>query len=435
MATKIKKLEARSKKLEKTEVVAKAPKKTAPTAKQSGGLVAKAPRKVTPKKIEVETPKVEPVRQAQGESLMDRLMAKAGASLVTPKRGQQLEGKVSFVSRKMVLVDIGAKTEGVVADAEAKEAADIIETLKIGDTISVFIKHPENDQGQILLSLRKAVEEGRWSVFKKWMDEDKEVDVTGLEVNKGGMVVKTGEIRGFVPASQFGEKHLGNMDELLGKTFKVKVIEVDKAQNRLIFSEKLVSDAEGLAKKDEALADVVSGSKLVGTVSGIMPFGVFVTVNVPVKGHADSGAVRRAGEVAKVEGLVHISEISWEKVEDPNTMFKVGQEVAVMVIGIEKEAGKLNLSIKQLSGDPWKEIETKYAVGTKHVGKVVRIAPYGVFVNFDKGIDGLIHVSKQPQGKEFKVGESVDVYVEMLDSKSRRMSLGVVLTEVPVEYR
>ncbi|MFZ2201842.1 MAG: S1 RNA-binding domain-containing protein [Microgenomates group bacterium] len=393
----------------------------------------KATKKTTPKKVEAntstssvrvrETPKVE----TKVESLMDKLMAKAGTALVTPKRGQQVEGSVTFVSRKMVLVDIGAKTEGLVADAEAKEAADIIETLKVGDKISVFIKHPENDQGQILLSLRKAVEEGRWSVFKKWMDEDKEVEVTGLEVNKGGMVVKIGEIRGFVPASQFGEKHLGNMDELLNKTFKAKVIEVDKAQNRLIFSEKLVSDAEGLAKKDEALADVTVGTRLVGTVSGIMPFGVFVTVNVPVKA--------KAGEVAKVEGLVHISEISWEKVDDPNTMFKVGQEVEVMVIGIEKEAGKLNLSIKQLSGDPWSDIETKYAVGTKHQGKVVRIAPYGVFVNFGKGIDGLIHVSKQPQGKEFAVGETVDVYVEMLDAKSRRMSLGVVLTEVPVEYR
>ncbi|OGD58894.1 hypothetical protein A3J22_00025 [Candidatus Beckwithbacteria bacterium RIFCSPLOWO2_02_FULL_49_12] len=372
-------------------------------------------KKVTPKKVEVK------------ESLMDRLMAKAGAGLVTPKRGQQVEGTVTFVSRRMVLVNIGAKTEGVVADAEAKEASDIIESLKVGDPISVFIKHPENDQGQILLSLRKAVEEGRWSVFKKWMDEDREVEVAGLEVNKGGMVVKIGEIRGFVPASQFGEKHLGNMEELLGKTFKAKVIEVDKAQNRLIFSEKLVSDAEGLAKKDEALADVVAGAKLVGTVSGIMPFGVFVTVNVPVKA--------KAGEVAKVEGLVHISEISWEKVDDPNTMFAVGQEVSVMVIGIEKEAGKLNLSIKQLSGDPWSDIETKYAVGTKHQGKVFRIAAYGVFVNFERGIDGLIHVSKQPQGKEFAVGEVVDVYVEMLDAKSRRMSLGVVLTEVPVEYR
>lgn len=390
--------------------------KKAAVVKEAVKEEAKPEVKVEVKKTEAKT----------GGSIMDRLMAASEATIVTPKRGQQLEGVVTFVSKKMVLVDIGAKSEGIVTDDEAKEASDLIEGLKVGDKITVFVKHPENDQGQILLSLRKAVEEGRWSVFKKWMDDDKEVEVTGLEVNKGGMVVKTGEVRGFVPASQFGEKYLGSMEQLLNKTFKVKVIEVDKAQNRLIFSEKLVSDAEGLAKKDEALADVNTSDKLTGTVSGIMPFGVFVTVNVPIKGKT---------EMAKVEGLVHISEISWEKVNDPNEVFKVGQEVEVMVIGIEKEVGKLNLSIKQLYNDPWKDIETKFAVGTKHQGEVVRIAPYGVFVNFEKGIDGLIHVSKQPQGREFKIGEKIDVYVEMLDVKNRRMSLGVVLTEVPVEYR
>lgn len=388
-------------------------------------------KKVSPKKVEVKeaTPQATQVGgQVKTESLMDKLMA-SGKTFVLPKRGEQLEGIVTYVSKRMVLVDIGAKTEGVVADAEAKEAVDLIEEMKVGDKIAVFVKHSENDQGQVMLSLRKAVEDGRWSVYKKWMDDDKEVEVTGLEVNKGGMVVKVGEIRGFVPASQFGEKYLGNMELLIGKNFKAKVIEVDRAQNRLIFSEKLISDAEGLALKGEALEDVEVGSSLRGTVSGIMPFGVFVTVNVPVKDKS------KAKENAKVEGLVHISEISWEKVEDPNVIFKVGQEVDVRVIGIDKEVGKLNLSIKQLSGDPWKDIETKFAVGTKHKGKIVRMAPYGIFVNFDRGIDGLIHVSKQPQGKDFKVGDEVDVYVEMLDAKTRRMSLGVVLTEVPVEYR
>jgi ribosomal protein S1 len=276
------------------------------------------------------------------------------------------------------------------------------------------------------LSLKQAADENRWSRFKKLLDEEKELEVVGLEVNKGGMVVKVGDIRGFVPTSQFGEKFLGNMDELLNKSFKVRVIEVDKEQNRLIFSEKLVSDFEALAKKGEALELVNVGDKFEGTVSGIMPFGVFVTVNVPMKGKE---------ETAKVEGLIHISEISWEKVEDPNVIFKVGQEVHVQVIGIDKAVGKLNLSIKQMTMDPWAEIEKTYAVGTKHNGKVVRIAPYGIFVNFDKGVDGLIHISKKPADKEFKVGDSLEVFVEMIDVKNRRMSLGVVLTEVPVAYK
>ncbi len=365
-------------------------------------------------------------KQSIGGSLMDKLMAGSAAIPGALKKGQKVDGKVTAMTKRMVLVDIGAKTEGVVSGDDLTEAYDVVKELKVGDTVSAYVKFPENDQGQIILSLKQAADENRWSKFKKLLDEEKEVEVTGLEVNKGGMVVKVGDIRGFVPTSQFGEKFLGNMDDLLNKSFKVRVIEVDKDQNRLIFSEKLVSDFEALAKKGEALEMVSVGEKFEGTVSGIMPFGVFVTVNVPMKGKE---------ETAKVEGLIHISEISWEKVEDPNVIFKVGQEVTVQVIGIDKAVGKLNLSIKQMMSDPWAEIEKNYAVGTKHTGKVVRIAPYGIFVNFDKGVDGLIHVSKKPADKEFKVGEEIEVFVEMIDVKNRRMSLGVVLTEVPVAYK
>jgi len=361
-----------------------------------------------------------------GMSVMDKLMEGASSFAGALKRNQKVEGSVSAISKKMVLIDIGAKTEGMVSGEDLAEAYDVLKELKVGEKVSAYVKFPENDQGQIILTLKQAADENRWYKFKKLMDEEKEVEVTGLEVNKGGMVVKVGGIRGFVPTSQFGEKLLGNMESLLSKNFKVRVIEVDKDQNRLIFSEKLVSDSEALAKKGEALELVNVGDKFEGTVSGIMPFGVFVTVNVPMKG---------TEEVAKVEGLIHISEISWEKVEDPNVMFKVGQEVHVQVIGIDKAVGKLNLSIKQMTGDPWSAIETNFAIGTKHSGKVVRIAPYGIFVNFDKGVDGLIHISKKPADKEFKVGDKVEVFVENLDVKARRMSLGVVLTEVPVAYK
>lgn len=381
------------------------------------------------KKTAVKKP-VEKKKEKKTEkmSLMDKLLAKAEKMPGALSRGEEIEGKITFLSKKMVLLDIGGKTEGVVAGEDVTEAADLLAELKVGDKIKAYVKYPENDQGQTILSLRKAVEVNRWSKFTKMMEDEKEVTVTGLEVNKGGMVVKLGDVRGFVPTSQFGEKYLGKMDDLLTKKFKVRVIEVDKEQNRLIFSEKMVSDAEALAKRYDALKEVKEGDELKGTVSGIMPFGVFVTVNVPIKG-------KKKDEEAKVEGLIHISEISWEKVDDPNTLFKVGQEVAVQVIGVEKDAGKLNLSIKRMANDPWKEIEKDYAEGTKHKGKVVRIASYGVFVNFKAGVDGLIHVSNKPAGKEFEVGEEVEVFVEKLDVKNRRMSLGVVLTEVPVGYR
>lgn len=376
------------------------------------------------------------IKQTKAGSLMDKLMAKAENFPGALKRGQKVEGVITSLGKKMVLIDIGAKTEGMVSGEDLAVSEDLLEGMKIGDKIDAYVKYPENDQGQIILSLKQAAEENRWSRFKKLMDEEKEVEVVGLEVNKGGMVVKAGDIRGFVPTSQFGEKYLGNMEELLNKPFKVRVIEVDREQNRLIFSEKLVSDSEALAKKGEALETVNVGDKFEGTVSGIMPFGVFVTVNVPMKDKGKGkGKTKAIESEAKVEGLIHISEISWEKVEDPNELFKVGQEVKVQVIGIDKANGKLNLSIKQMTPDPWKDIEKKYAVGTKHTGKVVRIVPYGVFVNFEKGIDGLIHISKKPAEKEFNVGDEVEVFVEMLDVKNRRMSLGVVLTEVPVAYK
>jgi len=240
------------------------------------------------------------------------------------------------------------------------------------------------------------------------------------------LIVSIDGRRGFVPSSQFSQEYLGKQEALVGKTFKVQVIEVDREQNRLIFSEKAVSEAAEEAQKDEALKQVEKGDVLEGVVSGIMPFGVFATVSVPLEDKEEEG---------RLEGLVHISEISWEKVDDPNKHYSVGDEVEVQVIGIDKDTGKLNLSIKRLEDDPWEEIEEEYAEGTKHTGEVVRLAPFGVFVNFEPGIDGLIHISKMPADRAFEVGEEVEVYVEKLDVENRRMSLGVVLHEVPVGYK
>jgi len=328
----------------------------------------------------------------------------------------------------MVLVDIGAKTEGMVVDKEHEAARDFIKDLKIGDEVSVYVLSPENERGQILLSLKRALIDRKWEQFAEYLETGVVVEVKGLEVNKGGMIVTAETVRGFVPSSQFGKEYLGRMEELLGKAFKVKVIEVDKEKNRLIFSERHVSEAEAIAKKAEALKYVKAGDTYDGIVSGIMPFGAFVGVEVPLDKVAD-------GQVGKVEGLVHISEISWEKVNDPNDYFKLGDRVKVKVLGVDEAVGKLNLSVKQLSDDPWGKATQKYPVGAKCKGKVSRTAPFGAFVTLEPGIDGLIHISKIPAGNEPKVGDTVDVYVESVDPDQRRMSLGMVLTEVPVGYK
>lgn len=350
-------------------------------------------------------------------SVMGKLLVKVGARFRIPKRGGKVQGVVTEVTKRMVLVDIGAKTEGMVVDKEFEAAKDLIADLRVGNTVETYVVSPENDRGQILLSFREAAQAYSWEKFKELLETGEVVTVRGLEVNRGGVVVRADGMRGFVPASQFGKTWTGKLEELVGKTFKVKAIEADQEKNRLIFSERHVSEADQIAKRHVALDQVKPEEVFEGQVSGVMPFGVFVTVKVLVK-----------GKEIEIEGLVHISEISWEKVDDLSKLFNQGDKLKVRVIGIDQAAGRLNLSVKKLADDPWQKILANYSMGSKHKGKVTRVEQFGVFVNLDPGIDGLIHISKIPAGQEPQVGDELEVYVESVDPEQRRMSLSLVLT-------
>jgi ribosomal protein S1 len=355
---------------------------------------------------------------------MEELLNAGGYVLNVPQKGATVTGLVTAITRKSVMVDIGAKTEGLVTDKEYAVAKEFIEGMKVGDEIEVFVASEENEKGQILLSLRKAMFEKLWDMLDDYLKNEKELAVKAVELNKGGMIVKWQGLRGFVPSSQFGAQYASNLRGLVGTSLSVKPIEVDRSQNRLIFSEKHVSEADLLLKRGEALKAVKVGEDYEGVVSGIMSFGAFVSVVVPVE---KSKVV--------VEGLVHISEISWEKVEDIKTHLSQGDKVKVKVLGVEEGTGKLNLSIKQLLEDPWVKVAEKYAPGTSFKGTVSRLAPFGIFVNFEPGVDGLIHISKAPNMNDYKSGDKVDVTVESVDVQHRRMSLAFMLTEVPVGYK
>jgi len=372
-------------------------------------------------KATAKTKEVKKTAKPKGEpKTMEELLAASGYELSVPTKGETITGLVTSVTRKAVLVDIGAKTEGLVAEKEYAIAKDFIDTLKEGDEIEVYVLTEENEKGQIMLSLRRAMFDKLWNMLEDYLENDKEVQVKGAEVNRGGMIVKWQGLRGFVPSSQFGAQYAGNFGDLMNKTFAVKPIEVDREKNRLIFSEKHVSEAAVIEKREQALKGVGSGEVMEGKVTGVLSFGAFVAVKV---------------DEVTVEGLVHISEISWEKVDDINKYLKVGDKVKVKVLGVEEGTGKLNLSIKQLMPDPWSNVAEKYAVGTTVKGTVSRTAPFGTFVNFEPGVDGLIHISKASQFGELKQGESIEVLVESVDTEHRRMSLGPVLTEVPVGYK
>src|SRR4030067_941664 len=236
--------------------------------------VTKKATKKTAVVKKVKVPAVPRGKEAK-PTTMEELLASTGYELKAPKPGETVKGVVTDVSKRMVLIDMGAKTEGMVVDREYEAARDYAKELAVGDEVTAYVVSPENDRGQILLSLKRALVDKRWAQFAEYMETGEAVEVSGLEVNKGGMIVATDSIRGFVPSSQFGKEYLGRMDRLLSQKFRVKVIEVDKEKNRLIFSERHVSEAEAISKKAEALKFVKAKDKYDGVVSGVMPFGGF----------------------------------------------------------------------------------------------------------------------------------------------------------------
>lgn len=243
-----------------------------------------------------------------------------------------------------------------------------------------------------------------------------DIEVTALEVSKGGLLVDWQNLRGFIPATQLDSAFSSNPAVLIGKKVKVKVLEIDPSINRLVLSQKAASLGISPDVLKDKLAKIKINNTLKGIISGIAPFGLFIDID-------------------GLEGLVHISEIAWEKVENPNELYKVGEKTEVVVLEVNKDEGKLNLSIKRLTPDPWKNILDRYPVDSTINGKVVRIAPYGAFINLETGIEGLIHISKIPGGSEPKVGDKVECIVEKVDPVKRKISLTPVPTQKPVGYR
>lgn len=352
---------------------------------------------------------------------MEELLAQTSYQPKGLSRGETVRGTVTEKTKRALFIDFGGKSEGIIIEKELKLAQDLVDKIEVGDKIKAAVVQVENDQGQILLSLRKQALNQRWQEFEEKLKTSEPVKVIGRDVNRGGLVVEVSGTQGFIPSSQFGSKLADQIEDLIGKTLKVKPIEVNREKNRLIFSEKEISEAKVMAAQAAALKEIKTGDTFKGEVTGVMPFGLFVKIE------AQGGT--------KLEGLVHISEISWEKVEDPADHYKERDEVKVKVLAVDKKSGKLNLSIKQLTPDPWEGVEKKYRPDTKVKGKVVRLAPFGAFVNLEPGVDGLIHISKIPAERSLKIEDQVNCYIESVDPEARRLSLGLVLKEKPVGYK
>lgn len=349
--------------------------------------------------------------------VMGALLAKGS----TPRgltHGQHIEGIVIDIGTKVLVVDIGAKSEGLVVDREFEAAASYIKTLKTGDKIQVIVAVPETASGQAMLSLREAAEDSTWQRLTDAKKNKTSMDVKVESATRGGLNVSIGAVEGFIPSSHLGSKLAGDPQTFIGKNLKVKVIEIDREKNKLVLSEKAVSEAGVIAEQEKALEKIKKGEEFIGRVVGVVAFGVFVQI--------------KKDDVA-VEGLVHLSELSWQKITDASTILKEGDEVKVAVIG--KEEGRLALSIKKLQEDPWGKISEKYPAETRVSGEVVRLGDLGAFVQIDDGIEGLLRYSKIPSDISVKVSDKVDCFVEEVDIKNHRLSLGLALKAKPMGYK
>jgi ribosomal protein S1 len=359
-------------------------------------------------------------KKAKSET-MASLLAESKAQPCVWKVGELVEGVLTEKTSRAIYLEIGGKSEGMVIDREMKAARDYIKSLKVGDKVMAVVTQPENDRGHTLLSLKRAASQSLWREFEEKLKNNEALMVRGVQVNRGGLVVEIKGVQGFIPSSQLSAEAAVKTEKFIGQELAVKIIEIDREKNRLIFSEKMVSEAGLLKAQKKALEKIKAGEIFKGEITGMMPFGFFVKIT-PKKGLA-------------LEGLVHISEISWEKVDDLSNFYKQGDKVKVKVLAVDKKTGRLNLSIKQLLPDPWEKIEKEYAQESKVKGEVVKAAPFGVFINLAPGVEGLIHISKIPAEKVIKIGDKVECYVESVNKDQRRMSLGLVLKEKPVGYK
>ena len=351
---------------------------------------------------------------ADAKITMDELLAGADTSAKQLVAGEVVTGKVLSLKKHEVLIDLGAQGVGFVPRREVGFSRNISE----GDEVSASVVDTELENGMSLLSLRKAVKDRGWEEVSARLESGEVIDIQPYDANRGGLLVEYEGVRGFLPVSQLSAEHyprvgssdkdeiLQRLNNLIGKTMKVRILDADRKSNKLIFSEK-EAVKDGLAERFEKLA---VGDQVEGVVTGVVDFGVFVNVE-------------------GIEGLVHISEISWERVNNPSDYVKTGQTIKSKIIAIDKD--RLSLSMKQLTQDPWLTEVQNFSKGDKVEGTVTRITPFGAFVQVSPAIEALVHISElgdsnnvDPE-KVFTLNERKEFVILDIDKENRKISLSL----------
>ena len=334
-------------------------------------------------------------------------------TLITFNDGDVIEGTIVRIDRNEVMVDVGYKSEGVIPSRElsVRKSVNPKDLVNEGDRIQALVLDKEDDEGRLILSVKRAIYEKAWGDIQEISDNDKSVKGTVIESVKGGLIVDIG-VRGFLPASLIDVRRVKELTSYIGEEIEAKILELDRQRNNIVLSRKAHLEQEQSGERKSFLENLEVGNIKEGKISSIVNFGAFV-------------------DIGGMDGLVHVSELSWRHVENPNEVVKVGDTVTVKVLEIDNDKERISLSIKQVTEDPWSDFELQYKQDDIVDGEVTKVVPFGAFVTIGKGVEGLVHVSEISVDKvdspelALAIGQKVKIKITELDIPKRRVNLSI----------
>jgi small subunit ribosomal protein S1 len=340
------------------------------------------------------------------------------ATMVPFEEGDVVSGKVVRIDQDEVLVDIGYKSEGVIPSNELsiRKSVDPHEEVELGEEVDALVLTKEDQEGRLLLSKKRARFEKAWRKIEAAAESGEPVEGNVIEVVKGGLIIDLG-VRGFLPASLVDIRRVQNLDEFLGQKIECKVIELNRSRNNVVLSRRAVLEEERKEVRQQILDRLQPGMVVEGAISNIVDFGAFVDLD-------------------GIDGLIHISELSWSHVNHPSEILSIGDVVPVKVLDIDRERQRISLGLKQTQQDPWQRVVEAYNVGDELTGKVTKVVTFGAFVEIMDGVEGLVHISELAQHhvenprEVVEPGQEVRVKVLEIDSERRRLSLSVKRVQV-----
>ncbi len=330
-------------------------------------------------------------------------------SLKHIQEGEIVRGRVVMIGRDSVLVDVGYKSEGTI---DLDEFPDHGRDLEVGEEVDVLLEQKEDSDGQVILSKEKALRIKIWDDISKKFDNDEVVDGVVVARIKGGLTVDVG-LKAFLPGSQIDLRPVRNLDKLIGETLQMRIIKLNKRRGNIVLSRRVLLEAERQDAKEKTLASLAEGQIIQGVVKNITEYGAFI-------------------DLGGIDGLLHITDMSWGRVSHPSQLFAIGDNVEVMVLKFDQEHERVSLGLKQLAADPWANVDEKYPETERVSGKVVSITDYGAFVELEEGIEGLVHVSQMSWARRTRhpskivnIGDTIEAVVLSVDKERKRISLGM----------